>query len=119
MYSLIFEIPGLPKTVNQIGRRHWAVKMKEAQEWKLGVMCACMGKKPLRPLKVANIFLTRFSRVRPDYDNLVNSFKAVLDGLIDAGIIENDRHENIGVPIYNWKKYCIKGGKIKVEVYAT
>ena len=31
---IVFELPGLPKTINAIGRAHWAVKAKAAREWK-------------------------------------------------------------------------------------
>jgi len=41
---------------------------------------------PTRPLTEARIELVRHSSVEPDYDNLVGSFKAIIDGLRDAGV---------------------------------
>lgn len=116
-YSLHLEIFGLPKTTNSIGRTHWAVKAKEAKDWRYKVSLLTVGKRPENPLKKARIVYTRFSAVSPDSDGLVSSFKHIQDGLIDGLVIENDKMQNIGMPTYRWEKASRGEGKITIEVY--
>ena len=71
---------------------------------------------PPKPLKQASITLTRFSSVEPDYDNLVISFKPIIDGLRDAGVIVDDKFSVIGRPSYEWQKSPRNQGRIRVEV---
>jgi hypothetical protein len=46
----------------------------------------------------------------------VSSFKWVVDGLINAGIIISDKPSVIGQPIYKWMKVAPKKGFIEVKV---
>ncbi len=76
-------------------------------------------KAPEKPLKKARLVLTRYSSNSPDFDGLVSSFKHVIDGLVDAGVIQNDKFENIGAPEYVWEKCGRRAGKITVEVFES
>ncbi len=118
-YKLSIEILGLPKTVNQLGRSHWAVKIKHNKQWEALIYAAVHSEGqglPYMPLKKAMVILTRISAKEPDFDNLVNSFKCCLDSLIKRGVLENDNSKVIGHPTYVWEK-CKKGeGKIRIEV---
>lgn len=118
-YSLSIEIPGLPKTINAIGRSHWAMKAREAQYWKQCVITFTFNKKPSKPLQKARVKFTRFSSVAPDGDGIVSSFKHILDGLVAARILENDKLENIGMPTYEWEKAKQGAGKIRIEVFSV
>lgn len=66
---------------------------KRAKEFKrIEILChqQMIGKKPERPLANYLITFTRHT-IRPlDIDNLVASFKPILDSLVRAGIIEDD-----------------------------
>lgn len=119
MYYLKLELPGLPKTINAIGRKHWAVKVKEAQYWKSQVWVASLGKRPPKPLKMASLRFVRFSSVEPDPDGLVSSMKHLSDGLVAAGIIEDDKYSNIGMPHYEWVKVPKNQGRVVIEVTAS
>lgn len=117
MYALEFEIKGLPTLVNKMSRAHWAVAYREAKKWKGWVALICRSRRPQSPLKRARLEFTRFSHGRGvDCDNLAISFKAIRDGLIESGIIENDAPHNVEVS-YGWKKVGMKEGKIKVIVH--
>lgn len=118
-YSLFIKIDALPKSINQTGRLHWAIKNKIVNEWKLLVCAAVGNKKPKEPLEVARVIYTRYSSVALDFDNLVNSYKAVQDGLVAAGVLKDDRVKNIGHPEYAWKKVSRKESHITVEVLET
>lgn len=117
-----FEIMGLPKMSNEgLRGTHWSVKAKEAKNWKNAVMFEVINKiniRAFKPLEKARLVLTRYSSTSPDADGLVSGFKHVIDGLVKAGVLANDKFTNIGMPDYRWEK-CKKGqGKIRVEVYA-
>lgn len=116
-YRLTIEIPGLPKTVNALGRAHWSVKVKHNNLWfglvQWGVIRAG---KPKEPLKKALVTLTRYSSSEPDFDGLTSSFKCILDSLIKCGVLEDDKMSVIGQPTYVWEKCKRDEGKIKIEV---
>jgi hypothetical protein len=116
LYSIFIKINALPKSVNQTGRLHWAVKTKIVNEWKALVCLAIGSRKPPKPLEFASIVYTRHSSRQLDYDNLVNSYKAVQDGLVTAGILLDDKVKNIGHPVYHWEKAPQKDGFITIQV---
>lgn len=80
------------------------------------VFFATRASKPQLPLKKAKLTLTRHSSYEPDFDGLVSSFKQIIDGLVEAKILENDKRENIDVPCYLWKKALRGHGKITVRI---
>lgn len=112
---LEFILPGLPKTTNG-SKANWRAKMAEARKWKNAVIICVSKDKPDYPLSKAQIIYTRISSQEPDFDGLVSSFKHVQDGLIDVGIIENDKPSNIGQPHYRWIKGKPKKGAIIVRI---
>lgn len=115
-YSLEFEIHELPKTMQSSKTMHWAQKMKYVTHWHGNVWAAAANKKPPTPLAKAKLTLTRCSSVEPDFDNLVISFKPVIDGLKACGIILDDKVSNIGQSSYAWERAPSKQGKIRVRV---
>lgn len=117
MYQLKITIPGLPKTTNGSARAHWRRLQQQAKTWQRATLLAIGSQRPIAPLKRARLVLTRHSSKRPDHDGLVSSWKHVQDALIKAGIIVDDKHENIGEPKYLWEKVPIRQGFITIEVY--
>lgn len=113
---IVFELPGLPKTTNSGGRAHWAAMAREARFWTRCVFFAVRPYKPRTPFSKAELCLTRFSATEPDFDGLVSSFKHVIDGLIGAGVIANDKPSAIGQPQYHWAHAPRGKGKIQVKV---
>lgn len=116
MYELLLEIEDLPKTTNSIGRLHWAIKAREARKWKNYIHLYAGSNKPSKPLQKAKLTLVRYSSKSPDPDGLVSSFKHVIDGLVEAGILIDDNYDVIGMPKYLWSKVKAKEGKITVLV---
>jgi hypothetical protein len=101
------------------GPSHWIIKKREADKWKglvAKAICAA-GPSPVHlPVERAKLKLTRYSSVEPDWDGMVAGFKHVIDGLVRAGVITNDRVSNIGQPHYAWEYAKPKQGRIRVEV---
>ncbi len=114
-YRLEFKLMGLPKTTNaNIGS--WRARHGRAKKWKDAVVLATKGKAPANPLSRARLTLTRHSSVEPDFDGLVSSFKHVIDGLTEAGIIRDDKMSVIGQPTYFWQVTGRGSGFITVVV---
>lgn len=115
-YKLKITLPILPKSTNQQTRMHWAAKAKMVKEIKVAVLAIVGRNKPSKPLEHAKLVLTRHSASQPDYDGLVSSFKHVLDGLIECGVLEDDDWDHIGAPTYLWELAPRKKGFIQVIV---
>src|SRR4051812_26626759 len=117
-YSLHFSLPGLPRMTNHGSGKstHWRTVQRDAKLWKSAVALIVGAKRPPAPLQKARLTLTRHSSVSPDPDGLVSGFKRVIDGLVESGVLANDRYENIGMPDYRWVKAKVRQGKIEVRV---
>ena len=114
-YSLTFELEGLPKSqTNNYG--HWRTRAKSKKDWEDRVIAATITQWPKDPLTEAKLTFTRCSSSEPDFDNLVASFKPVMDGLVRARIILDDKPSVVGQPQYRWEKAAPKQGKIRVQV---
>lgn len=110
-----FEIPGAPPLLLN-SRMHHMAKNRECKKWKHWVWRATIGKKPSEPLLVAAVTYERFCGYQePDYDNLVSGFKWVQDGLVEAGILTDDRRGNIESE-YVWHKAAPKDKRIRVTI---
>jgi hypothetical protein len=114
-YSVSFKIRELPQTYNQLNRKHYRAKCAEAKKWQRLVLEA-LPHLPLAPLKKAHLKLTRYSSSEPDYDGLTISFKYVVDALVLAKVIDNDKLSNTGPWEVHWVKVPPKKGGISVEV---
>jgi len=113
-----FEIKSLPPTINEIGRKHWAVKSNIAKRWIALVWhCCVLHKVAELDLLMARLELTRHSSRECDFDNLASSFKHVIDGLVRARVIRDDKPSIIGSPVFKWEKAKKGQGKITVKVF--
>lgn len=72
--------------------------------------------RPPIALNKAKLTLTRFSSMKPDQDGLVSSFKHVVDGLVECGVLVDDSMDIIGMPEYKHEPAKPKFGKIQIEV---
>lgn len=113
------EIKGLPKIISNGSKGSWRGAWAEGNKWKRAIHEALVINKISleTPLEKAHLRLTRFSSIEPDFDGLVISFKHVIDGLVRAGVLANDKISNIGQPEYFWQKTKANHGKIKIEVF--
>lgn len=111
-----FRIDFLPQLPNQIMYQHWSKKMNEAKRWKALVLSMCILHK-IKDLKLKNsrIYFTRFSSNKPDKINNAASFKHVLDGLTEAGVIVDDAPEFVDDK-YAWEKTSRLNGHITIKI---
>lgn len=116
MYTLEFTLAGLPPMTNGNGRQHWTVQYKSAKKWKKLVLDRVIDHLPLKPILRARVTITRHSGMCPDFDGLASGGKRLLDGLVEAGVLQNDKMENIGQPTYLWAKSSPRKGFVTVKV---
>ena len=105
-HRLEFAIDGLPP-LQHTRRKHWSQIRRTDKEWKRLVKLMLLARqRPAEPLDVAQVICTRESVKEPDYDNLVISFKPLIDGLVWAKLLADDKPGNFvgGQPIYRWLK---------------
>jgi hypothetical protein len=116
-YRLYFELEGLPAMANiKSGKSHWRHAHKEATRWQHLVWAAVSNKRPIAPLQRVRLTLTRFSSVEPDYDGLTRGFKSIVDGLVKAGVLANDKLSNTGAWNCYWHKAPRGKGKVLIIV---
>jgi hypothetical protein len=115
-YVLDIKIPGLPAMYNGIGHKsHW-VKVRNTNEWKQNVRAAVGRFLPAEPLKSAKVKFLRCSSCEPDFENNAQSFKPVLDGLVECGVLSDDSPRVVGKPDYDWKSAPKGKGFIQIRV---
>lgn len=98
---------------------HWAAKYSEAKKWKKAVFAEINFYRihlEHLPWQKVKLICVRHSSNEPDYDGLVSSFKHVIDGLVQGGIIQNDRPSNFASVQYLWQKAKPREGKITIQV---
>lgn len=85
-------LDGQPPNGNELHRMtHWAVRASR-EEWRLKAWASARRQElePVRgPVRLRVTWHFKVNR-RRDLDNLIAGLKPVLDGLVDAGLIEGD-----------------------------
>lgn len=118
-YRLVIELPGLPERANRLlGASRWK-KHGNAVAWKRSVAAITMGCRPDQPLESVKLTLTRYNYRTLDFDSLCMTFKPVVDGLVECGVLKNDTWKITG-PWDVRQEYTPKGTeRIRVEVVAV
>tara|TARA_R100001530_G_C4279867_1_gene145300 strand:- start:124 stop:504 length:381 start_codon:yes stop_codon:yes gene_type:complete len=115
-FYLKLDLKGLPSGGN--ARQNWRAKYAETKNWKSQVFFATKGKLPPKPLKKVKLKFTRHSSNKMDWDNLVISFKAIQDGLVNAGIVRDDKVKNIPeMPVYEQVLAKRGHGCVSIEIW--
>lgn len=90
-YSLAFELNELPPSLNVFMRWHYRKRHKEFCIIEKNCLAHFYKRLPETPLSKYQITFTRHT-IRPlDIDNLVASFKPILDSLVKGRVIEDDK----------------------------
>lgn len=92
------ELDGIPPTLNEWARTHWTKQREKKNEWEWTVLAAALKAKTGRPgYQEARIHITYHfkQKRRRDTDNYAPKF--LLDALVKAGIIEDDRADRVNV----------------------
>jgi Holliday junction resolvase RusA-like endonuclease len=112
-YFLSFSVGYLPPMNTSSTRRHWSHAHREVKRWR--AIVAVQRPKPAQPLERALVTLVRLSSSRPDYDNMVFSWKECRDSLVHCGFVVDDSPEHMEM-IYRWEKVAPKRGMCFIHV---
>ncbi len=115
-YELYLWVPELPPIFANGSHGHWSVKYRKVSALRGKTSFLVMEHAPAKSLERAKLTLVRYGSKEPDFDNLVSSFKPIIDGLVSAGIIVNDKQANIGQPQYLFVKAKRDEGAFSVKV---
>jgi Holliday junction resolvase RusA-like endonuclease len=118
-YTLEFELAGLPQIESNGSHSNFFAVNSRRRKWHRLVLETVKDKLPASPLAKANLTLTRHSLKEPDLDNLYGSFKPVVDGLVKAGVLLNDKQSNLVEYKVRWEKAPKNKGKVTVKVEAA
>lgn len=93
MTVLTFDWPRPPLNANQ--RLHWAQKAKLTKRVRAATCWYALAKKldKTRPSIIVQLTWVVTDKRRRDSDNIYPTFKAMCDGLVDAGIVPDDTPE--------------------------
>lgn len=118
MTVLIFDWPRPPLNANQ--RLHWAQKAKLTREVRDATKGEALGSRfwptILDPITVQLTWVVTDKR-RRDSDNIYPTFKAMCDGLVDAGIVPDDTPQFMDkrAPVIRYEP----GGPARLELEVT
>lgn len=95
--KITITIPDIPPSLNKWSRMHWAKAAEIKRQWEADVYYTAYSQRPKTPFKYAKITITYFfkTKQRHDLDNYTPKF--ILDGLVKAKILLDDRAEYIGM----------------------
>jgi hypothetical protein len=113
----IFELPEM-RANGRLARAHWALIHKHTTKWRMAVQMELIAQGAARvgPWSRVAIECTRASVREPDFDNLVSSFKPLIDGIVDSGLIEDDNSKVIVAREYLWTPAPRGKGWVKVVI---
>lgn len=116
IYNLEFKIDELPDSQADVQKVR--IRTRYRKDWHEKVYWAVYqnGRRPSVPLTSVEVYGVRHSSQIPDRINTWYSFKCVVDGLIEAGVILNDSPHVIIRENYTWEYAPPSAGFISVRV---
>ncbi len=93
------ELPYVPISMNQTNTWHWAKRAKYKKQIEEDIYYLVKQLGVIKKFKYAKVRITYYfpdHRRRDIIDNYNPKF--IMDGVVKAGILEDDRHEYVGVP---------------------
>lgn len=117
LYKLKFQISGVPSSGNAKLDKHKLAQYRENKKWHKKVFLAVRNQLPAKPLNKCELHLIRYGSMTLDYDNLVISFKSIVDGLSEAGVIADDSYAVTGKWDVDQIKSTRKDAHVEIIVY--
>lgn len=117
-YHLCVTVPEAPHMNTADNRNRW-VRQREKKRIYDMVAALTLGHRPRKPLAKALVMLTRCTAAGkcPDFDNLVQGGKHIVDGLVKCGVLADDNQDVIGQPEYRWVRGEPNRACVVVEVW--
>lgn len=115
-----FNFP-LPPTLNEIirmARGNIYASAKEKRTWTNSIALLCVGKKQF-PSQVWLEFVWQVKNKNSDADNISASAKFVMDGLVQAGVLQGDSLKYIMSPVLHWYEKGDNSVQVKIADYSA
>lgn len=115
---IVIRFPPPAPTLNMNDRKHWAAKAKAAAAWREAAGWAAHdaannGLQRNQPFSVVQLVIpVRSLKVRRDPSNWYPTVKAVVDGLVDAGVFADDSSKHLATVEPEFKQ----GGYVEVHI---
>lgn len=94
-YRLEFTLSTIPLTFNQLISKGWRARFGNFSKIKKEIHLLTLKTKPKKPLNKARVKLVRYSPGTLDRDNSFATFKPILDGLVECGVLVDDGFEMV------------------------
>lgn len=108
----------LPYSPNTTNGMHWAIRGKWKAEWQNMTYWATRQAK-VPALKKPTIWVTVYAHTPQDRDNCFASLKGVFDGIVMAGVVENDDNDHCTMEVEQIKVSKRADEKIEVVLRGT
>ena len=105
----------VPHSPNMILKMHWGNKKRWKDAWQESVYWA-LKEAGVPLLKNPKITFKLYSYKTMDRDNAFGSIKPLLDGITNAGVIEDDSNKHCTVEVEQIKVNKINEGKVIIEI---
>lgn len=100
-YEVVFRM-GVDEVLSENDRRHWRVKARRVKELRdLARQHAALGRAPHLDAARLVVTVSLPDRRRRDLHNLTPTVKALVDGLVDAGLLPDDDAAHLAGP--DWR----------------
>lgn len=115
---IVIRFPPPAPTLNMNQRLHWARKAERTADWREAARLAAVnaannGLKRNQPFSVVQLVIpVRSLKVRRDPSNWYPTVKAVVDGLVDAGVFADDSSKHLATVEPEFKQ----GGWVEVHI---
>lgn len=80
----------MPLTLNQLMGKHWRSRHSSFKTIHKLIHLLTIKSRPEKPISSARVSIWRHSSGTLDRDNLYFTFKPIIDGLVEAGVILDD-----------------------------
>lgn len=98
--KVVIEIPDSHPllSINKLMSEHWRTRQKSSKYWRMVGREAVKDTQVMRPPVKCDVYVYRDRAGRYDPGNYYPTAKAILDGMVDAGILPDDSHEYLDGP---------------------
>lgn len=115
-------VAGIPTRPNENRRLHWSARAKGEKEWRETAVAAARyalrssGRADFYPLRRATLeYVFVLERASGDLDGLVAASKPLLDGIVEAGVLVDDRVGVLVAISARWVRGPRKGVILRVR----
>lgn len=94
-FSLKFTLETMPITLNAVLGGKWRARYKNFKLIHNLIHYKVRLEKPAKPIQKAKVTIWRYSSGTLDRDNMFFTFKPIVDGLVEAGVIQDDGFDQV------------------------